>query len=189
MTFLSRLDHGFWARANPVSMSWDSLKPPNNFLWKVSFCQVLTLSPSSDTRERQMEACKEASRSAEDRKHCQDFRRDPYSGPEEEGMTCSLYFRNYSDNQTLLTRNSKRYNVISNQKIWYYGSNYCTYWSPPLASTCCSIHWAAGRTASPHELFLGNMPLCHYRPGRHLLSASQCPDSSQATRTQRERKI
>lgn len=82
-TFLSRLAHGFWARANPVSASWDSLKPPNNFLWKVSFCQVLTLSPSSDTRERQMEACKEARRSAEDRKHCQDFRREPYIGPEE----------------------------------------------------------------------------------------------------------
>lgn len=81
-TFLSRLAHGFWARVKPVSMSWDSLKPPNSFLWKVSFCQVLTLSPSSDTRERQMEACREASRSAEDMKHCQAFRRDPYRGPE-----------------------------------------------------------------------------------------------------------
>lgn len=67
-------------------MSWDSLKPPNNLLWKVSFCQVLTRSPSSDTRERQMEACKEASRSAEDRKHCQAFRRDPYRGPDKGGQ-------------------------------------------------------------------------------------------------------
>lgn len=79
---MRRLAQGFWARAKPMSASWDSLKPPNSFLWKVSFCQVLTLSPSSDTRERQMEACREDRRSAEDRKHCQAFRRDPYSGPE-----------------------------------------------------------------------------------------------------------
>ncbi|TNN70092.1 hypothetical protein EYF80_019768 [Liparis tanakae] len=80
-TFFSRLAHGFWARVKPVSMSWDSLKPPNTFLWKVSFCQVRTRSPSSATRERQMEACKEASRSAVDRKHCHAFRMEPYSGP------------------------------------------------------------------------------------------------------------
>lgn len=76
---------------------------------------------------------------------------------------------------------------VVDQISW--GGSHCTYWSPLLASTCCSIHWAAGRTASPPELALGNMPLCHYRPGRHLLFASQCADSSQAARTQREGKI
>lgn len=83
LTFFSLLAHGFCARMKPISVSCDSLKPPNSFLWKVSFCQVLTRSPSSDTSERQMEAWREASRLAEDRKHCQALRSEPYSGPED----------------------------------------------------------------------------------------------------------
>lgn len=114
-------------------------------------------------------------------------------------ITCPLYFRNNSDEHEtavwkygLMTSHKKHWslfhinNVVTHNRR--YDSNYCTYWSRLLASTCCSTHWAAGRTASPRELFLGNMSLCHYRPGRHLLFASQCADSSQATRTQRQRK-
>lgn len=84
LTFLSFFAQGFCARTKPVSTSCDSLKPPNIFLWKESFCQVRTRSPSSDTSERQMAACSEDRRSADDRKHCQAFSSEPYRGPEEE---------------------------------------------------------------------------------------------------------
>lgn len=80
-TFLRRLAQGFWARAKPVWRSWASLKPPNSVRWKASLCQVRSRSPSSDTSERHTEACREASRSAEDMKHCQALERDPYRGP------------------------------------------------------------------------------------------------------------
>ncbi len=77
ITFFSLLAQGFWAREKPVSKSWDSLKPPNIFLWKVSFCHVRMRSPSSDTRARQMEECSEERRSAEERKHCHARNREP----------------------------------------------------------------------------------------------------------------
>lgn len=169
-------------------MSWDSLKPPNNFLWKVSFCQVLIRSPSSDTRERQMEACKEASRPAEVMKHCHAFIRDPYRGPEEDRRWETknrkwIYFRRNSD--ATVGMKQKVFIITSDheKESW---SHDCTYWSPPLVSTCGSIRSVAGRTAVPSEPFLGNMPLSHYRLGRCLLFVSQCSGSSQAGDTEKK---
>lgn len=132
-----------------------------------------------------MVACKAASRSAEDRKHCHAFIRDPYRGPEagrrRRWYTAEIMFLLYYLSRDIKKRKRNNFHVRHR--------SYWTYWSPPLASTCCSTRWAAGRTASPRGLAPGSTPRCHYRPGKHLLSASLCADSSQAARAQRHRKL
>lgn len=119
-TFLSLLAQGFWARANPVSKSCDSLKPPNIFLWKVSFCHVLIRSPSSDTRERQMEECRVERRSAEERKHCHARNREPYRGPAHRNADRDLH-------ETLT--NLFSFKLFSNSK-----------WTWPVCSSSVALH-------------------------------------------------
>lgn len=58
----------------------------------------------------------------------------------------------------------------------------CTYGNPLWTSTCCSIGWAAGRTAFLPLLSRWSRPQCHCRLGKTVQFCALCVHNSPAGR-------